>query len=126
MTLRKFNDDFVKYRPEPKVVTDAIIIKEAYKGSEGRWYIDVNIPNKDSLLSIYEELRAKCPGSFVEGYVKLKIPMMKGVFTYTHRHPKQLTDLEVGDVITITISCAGMFNLRGVWKPSWKLKVLEE
>ena len=125
MTLRKFNDDFVKYRPEPRVVIDAIIIKPPYCGSGGRWYVDVDIGNKEVLIPIYEELKSKCPGSFVEGYVKLKIPMMKGVYTYTHRNEKRLTEFELGDSVKATITCGGMFNLKGVWKPSWKLKVLE-
>ena len=125
MTLRKFNDDFVKYRPEPQVTLYAIVIKPPYCGSGGRWYVDVNVVNKDLLIPIYDELREKCPGTFVEGYMKIKIPIMKGVYTYVHKYNKSLADLQNGDAIQATIACAGMFNLKGVWKPSWKLKVLE-
>jgi hypothetical protein len=125
MTLKKFNDDFVKYRPEPRVKCSAIIIKKPYCGSGGRWYVDVDVVDKEIVAAYHCELEDKCPGTFVEGYMKLKIPMMKGVFTYTHRHPKRLDNLEENETINITITCAGMFNLNGVWKPSWKLKVLE-
>ena len=125
MPLRQFNDDFVKFRPEPRVQTDVIIIKKPYCGSGGRWYMDVDITNKELLKPIYDQLKDKCPGTFVEGYVKLKIPMMKGMYTYIHRHPSRLEELEEDQHVNVTITCAGTFNLKGVWKPSWKLKVLE-
>lgn len=125
MTLKQFNDGFYKYRPEPQIHTTVEILQEFYKGSEGRWYVDVEPQDKQVTREIYEELSEKCPGSFVEGYMKLKIPMMKGVFTYLHKNSKKLDDFKIGDTMNVVISCAGMFNLKGVWKPSWKLKVLE-
>ena len=123
MTLYKFNEDFYKYRPEPQLSCRVKVLQEFYNGSGGRWYIDVEPEDKDLTNEIYAELAEKCPGTFVEGYMKLKIPMMKGVLTYTKKNPKQLDEFKVGDMMNVTISCAGMFYLKGVWKPSWKLKV---
>ena len=125
MTLKKFNDGFYRYRPEPQIHGTVKILQEFYKGSGGRWYVDVELEDKHQNQDIYEELSEKCPGSFVEGYMKLKIPMMKGVFTYLHKNPKKLGEYKKDDIMNVVISCAGMFNLKGVWKPSWKLKVLE-
>ena len=124
MTLRKFNDTFYKFRPEPKVDVGATITKAAYEGVGGRWYMDIEVKNMTVIKPLYDQLRSSCPGSFVEGSIKLKIPMMKGQWTYLHKHPTRLTDIGVGENVWITMACAGMFDLKGVWKPSWKLKVL--
>jgi hypothetical protein len=126
MTLKMFNEGFCRYRPEPQIKGTVRILQPLYKGAGSRWYIDVELENAQQLTqTIYQELADQCPGSFVEGYMKLKIPMMKGQFTYLHKNQRKLDDFSVNDTLNVTIACAGMFNLKGVWKPSWKLKVLE-
>ena len=125
MTLRKFNDEFYRFKPEPQINSLVKIVQKPYRGSGDRWYMDVELTDKSIVTPYHNQLRDSCPATFIEGHMKLKIPMMKGVFTYTHRSATRLTDFQDGETINVVISCAGMFNLKGVWKPSWKLKVIE-
>ena len=46
MTLKKFNDGFYRYRPEPQIHGTVKILQEFYKGSGGRWYVDVELENQ--------------------------------------------------------------------------------
>ena len=125
MPIRKFNETFYQFRPEPTVKSAIVVTQKPYHGSGGRWYMDVRLTDDSVVIPYYDEMKAMCPGTFVEGHMKLKIPMMKSQFTYTHKHTMPLNMIQDGAQLDVVIACAGMFFLKGVWKPSWKLKVIE-
>ena len=126
MPLRKFNETFYNFRPEPIVKSAVVVTQKPYQGSGGRWYMDVRLVDESVVIPYYDEMKAVCPGTFIEGHMKLKIPIMKCRFTHIHRHITPLNMIQDGAHLDVVIACAGMFVLKGVWKPSWKLKVIEE
>ena len=128
MSVRKFNDNFYKFRKEPQVQGTVSVTQSPYEGYGDRWYMDVTFGGVHPEVEMcYSFLIKSCPTSeFDDGPVlKVKIPKMKGEFTYDHNHPRPLTKIDRGETLDVTIRCAGMFLQHGIWKPSWKLSSLD-